>query len=134
MRCSYLIFVVKQKTAYEMRISYWSSGRVLFRSSRPFDWRTGDWGAWEIAARYSVVDLNDKDILGGRQENVTLGLNWYVNNNMRFMLNYINGKVDKRNSGGDVGADYQAIGGRSEEHTSELQSLMRNSYAVFCLK
>src|SRR3546814_2347601 len=26
------------------------------------------------------------------------------------------------------------IGDRSEEHTSELQSLMRNSYAVFCLK
>src|SRR3546814_8435247 len=28
----------------------------------------------------------------------------------------------------------QAQHGRSEEHTSELQSLMRNSYAVFCLK
>src|SRR3546814_12581083 len=27
-----------------------------------------------------------------------------------------------------------ACGGRSEEHTSELQSLMRNSYAVFCSK
>src|SRR3546814_4069020 len=27
-----------------------------------------------------------------------------------------------------------ALGERSEEHTSELQSLMRNSYAVFCLK
>src|SRR3546814_1968029 len=26
------------------------------------------------------------------------------------------------------------VGGRSEEHTSELQSLMRISYAVFCLK
>src|SRR3546814_9523561 len=26
------------------------------------------------------------------------------------------------------------VRGRSEEHTSELQSLMRNSYAVFCLK
>src|SRR3546814_2969781 len=26
------------------------------------------------------------------------------------------------------------LGHRSEEHTSELQSLMRNSYAVFCLK
>src|SRR3546814_6231451 len=26
------------------------------------------------------------------------------------------------------------VGPRSEEHTSELQSLMRNSYAVFCLK
>src|SRR3546814_2725169 len=44
----------------------------------------------------------------------------------------------------DVGAD-EVVGGRhrggaaieqrrSEEHTSELQSLMRNSYAVFCLK
>src|SRR3546814_9702311 len=28
----------------------------------------------------------------------------------------------------------QGTGGRSEEHTSELQSLMRISYAVFCLK
>src|SRR3546814_3200863 len=28
----------------------------------------------------------------------------------------------------------QICGGRSEEHTSELQSLMRISYAVFCLK
>src|SRR3546814_5646903 len=30
--------------------------------------------------------------------------------------------------------DALAPSGRSEEHTSELQSLMRNSYAVFCLK
>src|SRR3546814_10077716 len=30
--------------------------------------------------------------------------------------------------------DDHAGGGRSEEHTSELQSLMRISYAVFCLK
>src|SRR3546814_6919624 len=29
---------------------------------------------------------------------------------------------------------YAIITGRSEEHTSELQSLMRTSYAVFCLK
>src|SRR3546814_3416715 len=31
-------------------------------------------------------------------------------------------------------SDGLAIEGRSEEHTSELQSLMRISYAVFCLK
>src|SRR3546814_3171193 len=30
--------------------------------------------------------------------------------------------------------DVSDTGGRSEEHTSELQSLMRISYAVFCLK
>src|SRR3546814_9030043 len=32
------------------------------------------------------------------------------------------------------GAAFMAHGTRSEEHTSELQSLMRISYAVFCLK
>src|SRR3546814_6645524 len=43
--------------------------------------------------------------------------------------------------GGDIGVAEQFLhaaqvagGLRSEEHTSELQSLMRNSYAVFCLK
>src|SRR3546814_2544040 len=30
--------------------------------------------------------------------------------------------------------DVAPVARRSEEHTSELQSLMRNSYAVFCLK
>src|SRR3546814_1215868 len=38
--------------------------------------------------------------------------------------------------GQSVGASFAAAAasGRSEEHTSELQSLMRTSYAVFCLK
>src|SRR3546814_4594815 len=35
---------------------------------------------------------------------------------------------------GDAALIGERIVGRSEEHTSELQSLMRNSYAVFCLK
>src|SRR3546814_15323295 len=34
----------------------------------------------------------------------------------------------------NTGRQAQDTGGRSEEHTSELQSLMRISYAVFCLK
>src|SRR3546814_4096314 len=34
---------------------------------------------------------------------------------------------------GEVSIDFDAIADRSEEHTSELQSLMRISYAVFCL-
>src|SRR3546814_12690810 len=36
--------------------------------------------------------------------------------------------------GARQGRDFPVQGGRSEEHTSELQSLMRISYAVFCLK
>src|SRR3546814_4128022 len=41
----------------------------------------------------------------------------------------------RRNATPGDGADADFPGaGRSEEHTSELQSLMRSSYAVFCLK
>src|SRR3546814_1262086 len=36
--------------------------------------------------------------------------------------------------GGEDALPHQGAAGRSEEHTSELQSLMRISYAVFCLK
>src|SRR3546814_6535469 len=44
-------------------------------------------------------------------------------------------REDRLNRGRSVtGADQQRIDTRSEEHTSELQSLMRISYAVFCLK
>src|SRR3546814_8713650 len=39
-----------------------------------------------------------------------------------------------REHGSDEQAQSAAVAIRSEEHTSELQSLMRNSYAVFCLK
>src|SRR3546814_4438001 len=35
---------------------------------------------------------------------------------------------------GEQDAARSGLQSRSEEHTSELQSLMRNSYAVFCLK
>jgi phosphate-selective porin OprO/OprP len=43
-------------------------------------------GAWEIAARYSYVNLNSGSglnrIQGGAMDGVTLGLNWYVNTNL----------------------------------------------------
>src|SRR3546814_4563024 len=39
-----------------------------------------------------------------------------------------------RRAGAEPGRRQEAFSHRSEEHTSELQSLMRISYAVFCLK
>ncbi len=61
----------------------------------------GGWGAWEIAGRVSTIDLNDQlgsafGIAGGRQTVYAAGLNWYVNNNIRFMLNYLHGDVAKQ--------------------------------------
>jgi phosphate-selective porin OprO and OprP len=85
------------------------------KPNTPFDWSVGGWGAWEIAARYTQVKLNDLDILGGEMRNVTVGLNWYVNSNIRFMFNWIHGSVGK-NTGApaniDIGAHYDALATR----------------------
>ena len=45
-------------------------------------------GAWEVAARYTYLDLNDKGINGGRLNDVTFGLNWYLNPNTKLQFNY----------------------------------------------
>lgn len=52
------------------------------------------WGAWELAARYSTLDLNDGTILGGEMDTYTLGVNWHLNQYTRMMVNYINTDVD----------------------------------------
>lgn len=50
---------------------------------------SGDNGAWQIAARFSNLDLNDEDITGGEADSATLGLNWFATPNIRFSANYI---------------------------------------------
>ena len=45
-------------------------------------------GALELAARYTYLDLNDKGINGGRLNDVTIGLNWYLNTNTKIQFNY----------------------------------------------
>ncbi len=47
------------------------------------------WGAFELAARYSFIDLRDGEIDGRKLEDITLGVNWYLNPQMRIMLNYV---------------------------------------------
>lgn len=63
--------------------------------------RAGGWGAWELAARFSEINLNDgtvgfvqpvgnrPNIQGGRQSDFTLGLNWYPDVGIRFMANWV---------------------------------------------
>ena len=54
----------------------------------------GQRGAWEVAARVSSVDLNDLDVSGGKQTNVSVGVNWYSHTHWRIMGNLIKVKAD----------------------------------------
>jgi len=57
----------------------------------------GGWGAWEIAGRYSTIDLNDNNEYGGELRDITLGVNWYMENNLKLMFNYIQYDADNYN-------------------------------------
>src|SRR3546814_8559135 len=106
-------FFFKQKTAYEMRISDWSS-----------DVCSSDLSVWAVPGRRRVDRLHV-----GRADHRSLPA----------VRRHLTGAWASRTGDSDrVGRGYAPDGScsgfRSEEHTSELQSLMRNSYAVYCLK
>src|SRR5262249_27562782 len=46
-------------------------------------------GAWQVGVRFSYLDLDDKAIQGGQVYDWTVGLNWYLNPNMKVQFNYI---------------------------------------------
>ena len=58
-------------------------------------------GAWEVLLRYSQVDLNDAGITGGRLNDITGGLTWYLNPNWKIMFNYVFAQLDRGVADGD---------------------------------
>src|SRR3546814_3446870 len=124
----WVFFFFKQKTAYEMRISDWSSDVC---SSDLLAAGATDAGATMVQALWAraVADLNRGEgqmapgevamplrtqfSAPGRKERAGLG-------------------VCRRAF--SIAAHCGSGRSRSEEHTSELQSIMPTSYAVFCLK
>src|SRR3546814_7370594 len=122
----FMIFFFKQKTAYEMRISDWSSDVCSSDLEHGFD----------VAALARLVAGALHEIAYARvarevQRDVVLRLaatNAQVARQPERAHPVHQAEVDRLGSAALVG------GHRSEEHTSELQSLMRISYAVLCLK
>ena len=93
--------------AWAAQISYFLTGE-----SRPYDKKNGvfgrvspknnhgedgSYGALELAARISEIDLNDGPVRGGQMDVITVGLNWYLNPVTRIMLNI--GKADVKHVG-----------------------------------
>ena len=55
-----------------------------------------DYGAVELLARYSRIDLDDGDVLGGRQNDLTIGANWYLTSHFKFQANYVKADASRR--------------------------------------
>jgi phosphate-selective porin OprO/OprP len=75
----------------ESRSSSYKIGSGEFKGLKPahnFSLSREGWGAWELAARYAAIDLNDGDVRGGSQGVVTLALNWYLNPNIRVLFDW----------------------------------------------
>ncbi|MEQ1785070.1 MAG: porin, partial [Hyphomonadaceae bacterium] len=86
----------------------YSLGAGTFGEVRP----DGDnwFGAWEVAARYSTLDLTDGGVNGGEEKNLTVGVNWYVNRNVRVSANYVDAKATPNRLG--VSDNPSAVMGR----------------------
>ena len=100
----------------------------------PFSIAQGGWGAWELAARYSYVNLNSNfepgtslvgapaAVDGGQQRAATQGLNWYPNDMVRFLVDYSHVDYQKANGaavkgaplGTPVGAKFDTVAVRAQ--------------------
>ncbi|NIR30663.1 MAG: porin [Gammaproteobacteria bacterium] len=79
-------FLTGESRAYSTKTG--AFGRV--KPARNFDpFNGGGPGAWEVGVRFSSIDLSDSSIRGGEEDNLTVGVNWYVNPQIRFMANYV---------------------------------------------
>lgn len=58
------------------------------RANRPFDPANGQWGGFEVQARYASIDLDDGAFTGGTEDVLNAGLNWYPNRNIRFLFDW----------------------------------------------
>lgn len=56
-------------------------------------------GAWEIATRWSYIDLDSGAIAGGQLNDLSAGLNWYLNPHAKFQFNYIHARLNDRQLG-----------------------------------
>jgi phosphate-selective porin OprO/OprP len=76
------------------------------RVGTPFSFNGDSWGAWELTARYSNTDLNWHDqfaatavaqagVNGGEERIFDIGMNWYLNNNVKLQVNDLITSVDR---------------------------------------
>src|SRR3546814_9047870 len=129
----YFVFFFKQKTAYEMRISDWSSdvcSSDLVERRLALSLHPAAGPEILVERRYAglrIAQIGDDLLQHGDHHRLILP-----------EIQFRRGRLGRRRGGQRphqfLGGQGRRLDARSEEHTSELQSIMRISYAVFCLK
>ena len=89
---------------------------------RPFDLRNGQWGAWQLVARYAALNLDDKAFANGFASSTksansanawSVGLNWDLNKNLRANLSYshtdFTSYAGSKIAAGNVGAQSENV-------------------------
>ena len=93
----------ERKESRDLAFSGWYVEGSWFLTGETSNYRQGKFirpdvrssrGAWELAARFSTIDLNDEDVEGGDEDNFTLGVNWYSKVHWRFMGHLIKVNAD----------------------------------------
>ncbi len=111
---------------------YAQAGYLLFGGQQRYDAGGGkytrvergrDWGDIELCARYEYFTLNSKDIYGGSAEAYTVGLNYYINNNVKVMLNYQYNNNDRYANGkGKLFVGHDAAGNPTKDPTKVVEA------------
>ncbi|RYZ69714.1 MAG: porin, partial [Lysobacteraceae bacterium] len=94
-----------------------ASYRGVAKPSHPFDPGQGGWGAFELVGRYGVLEIDDDayplfaDTNGSarKAESWTVGLNWYLNSNLKLVLNYLQTRLDGGSASGADREDEKAV-------------------------
>lgn len=115
-------FLTGENRTYDRRLgregsTYIASPYTPFWLTRGED---GKWlfgrGAWEVAARWNHLNLNSGFIRGGETDALELGVNWYLNTNMKIQFLYLHQDRYQKGtaSGGTLPADVDALGIRTQ--------------------
>jgi len=108
---------------YDITRAAWSRPKPL----HPFSLGDGGIGAWEIAGRYSALNLDSNiipgvpqsvtgGVYGGQQQVASLARSWYPNDWLRFILQFQHTNVNKLNSAGTVqiGQHFETLAARAQ--------------------
>lgn len=114
-------------TTYKFNGWYAHVGYLLFGGKQRYNTVDGEftqpqrgrsWGDLELLARYEYINLNSGNLYGGSAQAYSVGLTYYVTNNVKIVLNYQYTDQDRYANGkGKLKTGYDASGNATKDYT-----------------